>query len=69
MAIEVVSVNFKMSTSSLMLNTVLLRFFAVAAAMNNLRCAMKLNEFASRTQSYRCLLTMNIIIAHETQLE
>ena len=31
------------------------------------RRAMKLNEFASRAQSYKCLLTMNIIIARETQ--
>ena len=28
---------------------------------------MKLNKFASRAQSYKCLLTMNIIIARETQ--
>ena len=67
MAIELVSVDFKISTLSLMLNTVLFRFFAIAVAMNNLRCAMKLNESASRAQSYKCLMSMNIIIARETQ--
>ena len=67
MAIEVVFVSFKLSTLSLMLNTVLFCFTAIAAAMNNLIDAMKVNEFPSRAQSYKRLLTMNIIIAHETQ--
>ena len=42
MAIEAISVNFKMSTMSLMICTVLFRFFAIAAAMNDLRHGMKL---------------------------
>ena len=41
--------------------------FAVVVIWRQSRPAMKLNEFASCVQSYKCLLTMNTIIAHETQ--